>query len=172
MQKYYGFKTFEITDGPVNTGLTVECQAQNTRYGFRHLATLYRNGREIAAAKCCYYNRTWEAYEYQSVIQGAISNAHKARAISDDENKAAQAWANKDHTDWRGFRAIAAIAKIGEIMAPDQKSANDWKARMLKAGLEGRGLIMPEDWDQLSEDEKTRRLNGVIAELSHPEAQQ
>jgi hypothetical protein len=37
---------------------------------------------------------------------------------------------------------------------------------MLKAGLEGRGLIMPDDWDDLSEDEKNRRLDGVIATLN------
>jgi hypothetical protein len=36
---------------------------------------------------------------------------------------------------------------------------------MLKAGLSNKGLIMPEDWNELSEDEKEKRLNKVI-ELS------
>jgi len=43
-----------------------------------------------------------------------------------------------------------------------QKESNDWKARMLKAGLENKGLIMPEDWDTLSENDKEARLNAVI----------
>jgi hypothetical protein len=36
---------------------------------------------------------------------------------------------------------------------------------MLKAGLDGSGLIMPKDWDSLSEDEKEARLNGAISQL-------
>jgi hypothetical protein len=36
---------------------------------------------------------------------------------------------------------------------------------MLKAGLGNAGLEIPADWDTLSEDEKTRRLDAVIAEL-------
>lgn len=65
-----------------------------------------------------------------------------------------------------GLRTIGAVAALGAIFHQgDEKGANDWKARMLKAGLEGRGLIMPEDWDTLPEAEKTRRLDGAIGEL-------
>ena len=46
----------------------IVCNSQSTRYGFRHLATLHKNGFEIAKAKCLYYNRTWESYEFESVI--------------------------------------------------------------------------------------------------------
>jgi hypothetical protein len=52
----------------------VVCNWQNTRYGFRHVATLHKNGYEIAKAKCCYYNRTWESYEYESVLLKVIEN--------------------------------------------------------------------------------------------------
>lgn len=64
------------------------------------------------------------------------------------------------------LKTIAMVAKLGEVLTDNQKASNDWKARMLKAGLENRGLIMPEDWAELSEDEKERRLNGAIAELA------
>lgn len=64
-----------------------------------------------------------------------------------------------------GLRSIAMVAKLGDLMCPDRKGKNDWKLRMIKAGLEGRGLIMPEDWDTLSEEEKERRLNGAIDQL-------
>ena len=36
---------------------------------------------------------------------------------------------------------------------------------MFKAGLEGKGLIMPENWDELSEDEKSERLNKLTGFL-------
>ena len=64
------------------------------------------------------------------------------------------------------LKTVAMVASLGSIFGSNPKEANDWKARMLKAGLEGRGLIMPEDWDTLDESEKTRRLDGAIAQLS------
>jgi hypothetical protein len=64
------------------------------------------------------------------------------------------------------LHTVAGVMALGDIFGHDQKESNDWKARMLKAGLEGRGLIMPEDWDQLTEDQKEARLNGAIEQLS------
>ena len=61
------------------------------------------------------------------------------------------------------FKSIGMIAALGDIMTKDKKESNDWKLRMLKAGLENKGLIMPEDWETLSEEEKEARLNNVIA---------
>lgn len=59
------------------------------------------------------------------------------------------------------------VAKLGDIFnAGNEKASNDWKARMLKAGLEGKGLIMPEDWASLDEKTKAVRLNGVIEIIS------
>jgi hypothetical protein len=64
------------------------------------------------------------------------------------------------------LRMTANVAALGEILAGDsKKEKNDWKKRMLVAGLENKGLIMPADWDQLSEDDKEKRLNGVIEVL-------
>jgi len=50
----------------------IVCNWQNTRYGFRHIATLHKNGFEIARAKCCYYNRTWERFEFESVLNKLV----------------------------------------------------------------------------------------------------
>jgi len=64
------------------------------------------------------------------------------------------------------LKMIGLVAFMGDIFHKgDQKAGNDWKARMLKAGLEGRGLIMPADWDSLSEEDKQSRLDGAINEL-------
>ena len=46
----------------------VACESQSTRSGFRHVAILLKNGCEVARTKVCYLNRTWEAYEYQTVL--------------------------------------------------------------------------------------------------------
>jgi hypothetical protein len=52
----------------------VVCNSESTRYGFRHLATLRKNGFEIAKAKACYYNRTWECFEFETVLIKIIND--------------------------------------------------------------------------------------------------
>jgi hypothetical protein len=49
--------------------ITVVCEAENTRNGFRHIATLLLNGQERNKAKACYINRTWESFRFQTVMQ-------------------------------------------------------------------------------------------------------
>jgi hypothetical protein len=152
-------KTFKITKH-----LTIVCEAQNTRYGFRHLANLLRDGYEIGSAKCCYYNRTWEAFEYQSVIQ-ALQRKAAGRLSTYEARKFTAVCKNGDRKPAREFNAVKLAAAFGAIISPDQKARNDFQKRILEAGLSGKGLEFPEDWDQLSEDEKSRRLNGAIAQL-------
>lgn len=54
----------------LNKTLCVVCQSESTRSGFRHLATLVAdNCREIAKVKMCYLNRTWERFEFESVLK-------------------------------------------------------------------------------------------------------
>jgi hypothetical protein len=52
----------------VNETTEILCEAQSTRSGFRHLATLFVNGDERDKTKCCYINRTWEKFTFESVI--------------------------------------------------------------------------------------------------------
>lgn len=61
-------KTFKLSDE-----YEVVCVSEGTRYGFRHLATLLKNGLEVDKAKICYYNRTWESYEFESVKNKLIN---------------------------------------------------------------------------------------------------
>lgn len=46
---------------------------RGNRSGFVHETTLYRNGKWYGENKIQYYNRTWERYEYQSVMRGCVS---------------------------------------------------------------------------------------------------
>lgn len=53
----------------VNDHVEIVCDSVGTRYGFRHDARLFVNGQEYGnKAKCCYYNRTWEHFEFETVI--------------------------------------------------------------------------------------------------------
>lgn len=153
-------RSFKITEE-----LEVVCQSESTRYGFRHLATMLRNGSEIQDGKRTYQNRTWESYEFQSVLYEVVEKALKNKVISDEEEKLCQDFIKGDQTDWTGFKTVKAIAQMGELFCDNQKDKNDWKKRMLVAGLENKGLSMPEDWDTLDEDTKEARLNAVIENM-------
>lgn len=142
--------------------IEVVCKSEKTRSGFRHLATLFKDGQEVQDGKCVYYNRTWEKFEFQSVLYNVVEKAVKNKLLSEEEEKLCKEFIEGDQTDWSGFKATAMIAQLGEVFADTKKEKNDWKTRMLKAGLENKGLQIPDDWDELDEDEKERRLNGAI----------
>ena len=42
-------------------------------YRWGHKSVLYRDGVEIGSKKIRYYNRTWEAYQFQSCMQWVVS---------------------------------------------------------------------------------------------------
>lgn len=56
---------------------SIVCEWQNTRYGFRHMAILHFKDKEIDRTKICYYNRTWESFEFQSVLEVMITKHFK-----------------------------------------------------------------------------------------------
>lgn len=69
----------------INDEIIILCKSESTRYGFRHLAFLFRNGYEIDSTKVCYYNRTWERWTFESVIEKLI---HKSKEINEAEKNA------------------------------------------------------------------------------------
>ena len=149
----------------INKELTIVCEWKKTRVAFKHEATLLRNGQEVDKTKICYLNRTWESFEFESVIEKLLDKTEilttkqKTRFLDKISGRA------KERADAE-LKTVAGIAKLGEIFCKTKQQKNDWKARMLKAGLENKGLIMPEDWNELSENEKEKRLNGVIGQLA------
>lgn len=151
-------KIFKITDK-----IEVVCNAEKTRSGFRHLATLFINGIEETTGKCTYLNRTWEAYEFQSVLFNVVNKT----SLSDKDKKICKDYIDsyKEHDSM--MNTTLAVAKLGELFCDDKKGKNDWKKRMLKAGLGNRGLEFPEDWDKLPEDTKEARLNKSMEIMKH-----
>jgi len=68
----------------LNNKYSVVCEAGNTRNGFKHTATLMRDGENIDSTKICYLNRTWEAYTYQSVLLQILD---KTTMLTDKEKR-------------------------------------------------------------------------------------
>jgi len=150
----------------INERASIVCESKKTRIAFKHEAVLLVNGMESDRTKICYQNRTWETFEYESAI---IKLLDKTNYLNQEERKAfMDKCAGKANAESEQMLStIGMVAKMGEVLcAGDQKATNDWKERMLKAGLQNKGLIMPEDWESLSEDEKTVRLDSVIGQLT------
>lgn len=149
-------KTFNIKDN-----VTIVCESESTRTGFRHVAILMVDGQEVDRTKCCYQNRTWESFTFESVLSKMLE---KTKLVAPEERSEFMVRASgREHERVKSeFKMVSNIAKMGEFFATSQKEKNDWKARMLKAGLGNQGLTMPDDWDSLTEDEKESRLNKVI----------
>ena len=153
--------SFKITDR-----IEVVCEWKKTRTAFKHVATLLINGREIDETKICYQNRTWERYTYESVLEKLINNT---TALGSEDKKVCLDYIkNYDRVedDLKPLKMVSMVATLGSLLTDNKKGANDFKTRILKAGLENKGLSIPADWDTLSEDEKEKRLNGAISCLS------
>jgi len=147
-------KTFKI-----NKNIEVVCEWKKTRMAFKHEATLMKNGREIDSTKICYQNRTWERFEFDGVLEKLAEKTGEKAILKFVKNRTSDSGTEL-------LKTIGSIAKLGDVLcAGNQKAKNDWKTRMLKAGLGNKGLIMPDDWNKLSEKEKERRLNGAVGQL-------
>jgi hypothetical protein len=142
-------------------GIEAVCDAKKTRNGFKHTATLFVNNQEMDSVKICYLNRTWERYEFQSVLKKLID---ETKSLSEEQKKVARELVGHYKED-SGFGFVATMAKMGELFGANQQEKNNWKKRILTAGLEKQGLEFPDDWDGLPEDIKEARLNQVIEEL-------
>ena len=144
----------------VKKGIDIITRYEKTRSGFRHTASLMVSGVEVDFTKIPYQNRTWERFEFESVIEKLLD---KTDIISDSEKQKFldKASGRSREEVEKKFQSIGAIAEIGNIFATTQKEKNVWKKRMLEAGLPE--LDVPDDWDTLSEKEKEKRLDKVIS---------
>lgn len=154
-----GGKSFRIDDK-----MEIIAEADKTRNGFKHTATLLVDGRPVDKATAHYLNRTWESYKYQSVIDDLIDKT--SYIPKDNKEILKQKFAGKSIEEiQKQFGTIGNIASLGEVFGQTQKEKNAWKLRMIKAGLGNKGFSVPENWDKLSEDEKGKRLDLVIKHL-------
>lgn len=148
-------KIFEI-----NNRIVICCEWKKTRMAFKHTATLRLDGRLVDETKVCYQNRTWESYEFQSVMEKLID---KTKALTKDEKTLASEFI-KSYKEEDHFKGLLMVAKIGDVLCSMPEEKNDWKVRMMKASL-GEAVDFPDNWNGLPEEEKTRRLNSGLDAL-------
>ena len=60
-------------------------ESSKTRNGFKHHGVFFRNETEVDEADARYTNRTYEAYEYQTVFKMAVNEAQKNHFITAEE---------------------------------------------------------------------------------------
>lgn len=54
---------------------TIICESWKTQNNWGHKVTLYKNDSlKVGTVRTRYYNRTWEAYQYQNAIKNVIYN--------------------------------------------------------------------------------------------------
>lgn len=155
------YKSFRLNDY-----VEIVCFSQRTSYGFRHVASLRENGSEICTARCSYYNRTWEAYTFQSVMQRVIEKSYPKKSVGRERYLKLLEKDPSGESD-RFLNMVGAVARMGDVLGNDQKEANQFKKRILGTVP---GVDMPEDFDSLPEEEKARRLDGAIDIISKKEA--
>lgn len=152
-----------MVDFRINKDIKVVAKFGKSSNGFNHFATLYLKGQEKDTVKVHYINRTWEQYEFDSVIEEL---ARKSPNLTDSQRQLIKDWVkNRDGHDDEGMKrlgSIGALAMMGDVLGSNQKEKNQLKTSALKSV---RGIDLPDDWDTLSEDEKERRLNGAVGVL-------
>lgn len=70
----------------IDNKINIACYTGSTLNGFKHTAELLLNGSVVSTTKILYYNRTWERYQYESVMRKLINNT---TALTDKEKQQA-----------------------------------------------------------------------------------
>ena len=147
-------------------GYQVNCRSEKTRYGFRHLCELTKDYNVIAKTKACYYNRTWEAYEFQSVIHQAINAAFDNRTRAQQKkgqeiNPLIKQYCDEVDARARGIEAkkfdpVKMVCAVGALLTDNPEERANWDKRMLSTIP---GIDFPADFDQLPVEEQQKRLD-------------
>lgn len=53
--------------------ITILLDSKSNYYGFKHIATLFLNNTERVKTSIQYYNRTWEVFTYQTILNKIIN---------------------------------------------------------------------------------------------------
>ena len=144
----------------VSRQFSVVCNSEKTRYGFRHLASLRDDkGNQIAKAKACYYNRTWESYDFQSVLHAVIDKGFEKKEAAEIKARVdaeARGEVNKK------FKSVGLLVALADVFGNTPAEKNSLKKKALGAIP---GIEFPDDFDQLSDEDKQARLDGAAAVL-------
>lgn len=121
MAKQYSRETFHITmpDGKV---LSFYCWTTDTRNGFCHTAWCPEYDQ---TTKASYWNRTWECYDYQSVLQKAFEKLRKA------EREACKLW-DIAHANQVSEECEAFVEQFKKVY---EKTPKEFKEQLANSGI-------------------------------------
>ncbi len=74
-------KTWNEQTFNLGNGICVYCSSADTRNGFKHTAEMWDKNYNKVSVKICYLNRTWEEYDYQSVLAKLFNKLGKEYAV-------------------------------------------------------------------------------------------
>lgn len=143
----------------INDNLTFEAWSWNRgRQSWGHKARAIYNGREIEAVSVTYYNRTWEAYQYQSVMEKLIDALDRSKEIPLKDRYMASIFIKTgDDRELKALGMIGNLAKLAGLVG-----GNESKKAVLRSipGLDLDAL------DGVDEATATERLDGAIGILT------
>lgn len=141
----------------LDENFTVDCEWKKTRMAFKHEATLYRDGIERDKTKICYQNRTWESYNFQSVLHKIIDRNFTG-GLKEIFIKAVDAQGNgEDH-----FKEVKMISAFGNLLCDNDDDRSKFNKRIVGTIP---GISFPDDFDNLPAEERKRRLNKALEVL-------
>lgn len=146
----------------ISKSLEVQAETYETRYSWGHKAWLFRNSQEIDYKKITYSNRTWEAYEFESILESLARSKELTEKEKKQFEKKIKNQFQKEDPAMKKLGQLAGLAKLAAIMQPERSA--DASLGVLAAGL-GDALIIPEDWQGLPDEEKQRRMDGALGSL-------
>jgi hypothetical protein len=115
----------------------------------------------MAKTSIQYYNRTWESFEYETILRKILSKIGK----SDEEIESKiEEFANEYNDEVKKeFRMIGAIATMAGILANTKEEKNAAKIRILEIGLSQYGIEIPDELkNEKDENKKEAILNKTI----------
>ena len=65
----------------INDDVSIACETYSNSRAWGHIARCIYRGQEIEQARARYYNRTWERYQFESVMCGLVDKLDKTKAI-------------------------------------------------------------------------------------------
>jgi hypothetical protein len=144
----------------LNKQFKILCKFQKTRNGFKHVAFVMKDSHDVLETKCCYLNRTWESYEFQSVVHQAIDRYFSDKKLAARYKKAIDKKV-KD-VESKRFDPVKMVCKMGEVLCNTTEEKVDWNKRMIGTIP---GIDFPDEFDSLPTEEKEKRLNSALEVL-------
>ncbi len=92
-----------MTEFKVNNKISIRCITYSTRYSWGHKGTLTLDGEDVLNTKVTYQNRTWESYQFQSLLYHVAYRAHKLKLLTKEESDEIVEFAKSGDRGVRGY---------------------------------------------------------------------